>query len=92
MSRLNWSRCQRNPLGYESASPNSKRGQPVPLRGGSHVKPGKVRRYTPAERRALEAERNPTKQHGNEPSTNTRRALSGPSRVAAVCEWLEDGN
>ena len=44
MTRLNWGKAQSNPRGYESASPRS--AGHTPLRGGSHVKPGKVRTTT----------------------------------------------
>lgn len=35
-----WSKARRNPAGYEEANPREKK---QPTRGGSHVKPGKVR-------------------------------------------------
>ncbi len=44
MTRLNWNRARSNPRGYESASPRG--ASPTPMRGGSHVRPGKVRRTT----------------------------------------------
>lgn len=52
---MKWDRTRRNPRGYEDASPHR---EEVPLRGGSHVKPGKVKRWadmTPEERAAVAA-------------------------------------
>lgn len=49
MKGRNWDKARRNPRGYEEAAPR----KPEPKRGGSHVKPGKVRGWadmTPAER------------------------------------------
>lgn len=48
MSKLNWSRTKTKPT--QAANPKK---EPTPLRGGSHVKPGKPRQWadmTPAER------------------------------------------
>lgn len=53
-ARQDWDKARRNPRGYEEASPKG----PEPTRGGSHVKPGKVRTWaemTPAERAEVEA-------------------------------------
>lgn len=50
MTQRKWDRTRRNPRGHEAAEPKQEK---TPLRGGSHVKPGKVRRWadmTPEER------------------------------------------
>lgn len=49
MTQRRWDRTQRNPRGNEAAEPKQEK---TPLRGGSHVKPGKVKRWadmTPSE-------------------------------------------
>lgn len=49
-----WNNARKNPRGYEQANPTKK---PESLRGGSHVKPGKVLRWadmTPEQRAEVE--------------------------------------
>lgn len=56
MTTRKWDRTRRNPRGYEEAEPKQ---EATPLRGGSHVKPGKVKRWadmTPAERASVLAQ------------------------------------
>lgn len=50
MTARRWDRTKRNPHGTEAAEPKQ---AATPMRGGSHVAPGKVKRWadmTPAER------------------------------------------
>ncbi len=102
MSGLNWSRVRRN--ARNTAAANPKGGGPVPLRGGSHVKPGKVRRLkdmSESERTALVASIHPPgKSHNFEllgafSATRYRKAKAKPDMpslvhcIAAVCDWLD---
>lgn len=60
--RMDWEGQRHNPRGYEDAHPRDTR---TPLRGGSHVKPGPVRRWadmTPEERAKVLAETKGRKQ------------------------------
>ena len=50
MTQRRWDKARRNPRGQEAAEPKQ---ASTHLRGGSHVKPGKVKQWadmTPAER------------------------------------------
>ena len=65
MTQRRWDKARRNPRGQEAAAPKQ---AVTPLRGGSHVKPGKVKRWddmTPEEKKAIvKAYRSPIHRDG----------------------------
>lgn len=89
MSRRGMKWDRRNPRGYEAASP---RREEVPLRGGSHVAPGKVKRWadmTPAERAAVATSAAPPRAEAK-PWTVERTPTGATLKVRASCRHEDE--